>query len=275
MELINAKKKLGQNFLVDENISQKIVNSMNIVENDTLVEIGPGTGALTKYILSQNPKLTALEVDDKAIEVLNRQFSNKKFPDFNLIKQDILTFDFLEFANEKQVEKIKIIGNIPYYLTTELFFKIFENSERIDKVIMMVQKEIALRLVAKKSTKDYGILTLAMELSGKCKRLFDVPPGCFVPQPNVMSSVIEFDFATRMVSNEDFKKIMPLIRAGFNQRRKTLRNALGTFVDRNTNKSIEDFLVDKPDHIKYYFTRRAEELVAKDYIEFYKVITEK
>lgn len=275
MELINAKKKLGQNFLVDENISQKIVNSINIVENDTLVEIGPGTGALTKYILSQNPKLTALEVDDKAIEVLNRQFSNKKFPDFNLIKQDILTFDFLEFANEKQVEKIKIIGNIPYYLTTELFFKIFENSERIDKVIMMVQKEIALRLVAKKSTKDYGILTLAMELSGKCKRLFDVPPGCFVPQPNVMSSVIEFDFATRMVSNEDFKKIMPLIRAGFNQRRKTLRNALGTFVDRNTNKSIEDFLVDKPDHIKYYFTRRAEELVAKDYIEFYKVITEK
>ena len=140
---------------------------------------------------------------------------------------------------------------------------------------MMVQKEIALRLVAKKSTKDYGILTLAMELSGKCKRLFDVPPGCFVPQPNVMSSVIEFDFATRMVSNEDFKKIMPLIRAGFNQRRKTLRNALGTFVDRNTNKSIEDFLVDKPDNIKYYFTRRAEELVAKDYIEFYKVITEK
>jgi 16S rRNA (adenine1518-N6/adenine1519-N6)-dimethyltransferase len=274
MEIIKAKKKLGQNFLVDTNISQKIVNSLNIEDNEIILEVGPGTGSLTKYLLNNNCQLTALEIDDAAIKVLERTFPKTQFPNFSLIKQDILKFNFNEFFTNNDNKKFKLIGNIPYYLTTELFFDIFENSEYINRVIMMVQKEIALRLTASKSTKDYGILTLAMELSGKCKRLFDVPPNCFVPQPNVMSSVISFDFSTQLVSNSDFKSIMPLIRAGFNQRRKTLRNSLSSYINSKTGLSVDEFISDKDDRIKHFITRRAEELNANDYIYFHKIIME-
>ncbi len=260
-------KSLGQNFLIDKNIAIKTVNALKITENDFVIEIGPGEGSLTGLILKQTKKLAVIEIDRRAVDLLK-----DKYPDLNVIYSDILKVDFdavLEFGKNYN---IKVIGNIPYNISSEIFFKLFEYSSQISKSILTIQKEVAQRLSAKQKSKDYGILTIAMALCGKSEILFDVAPDCFFPKPNVISSVIEFDFNKNNFDSKLFKDIMKLVRAGFNQRRKKLSNSIASYVGTCSNpKQIYEEL---KNHEKFagFLHKRAEELTEVDFMELYNFI---
>ncbi len=243
------------------------MNALEISEDDYIFEIGPGEGSLTQLILSQTKNFTAIEIDRRAVDLLKL-----KFKDIDVVFSDILKIDFDELIKKANGKRIKFIGNIPYYISSEIFFALFEQSNKISKVILTIQKEVAQRLSAKQKTKDYGILTIAMALCGKSKILFDVPPECFYPKPNVNSSVIQFDFDTENPDSVYFKGIMKLIRAGFNQRRKKLSNALsGYFSNINNGKEIIQEIKSHPKFAKF-LDKRAEELTKDDFVDFYKFI---
>ncbi len=224
LKSVAPKKSLGQNFLTDRNIARKTVDLLDIQDGDVVYEIGPGTGALTSILLEKNCKLNAIEIDERAIIQLHKLFPKSKFPNFNLIKGD-----FKKYAFEHDAKDIKVIGNIPYYLSSEIFFKLFESSKNIQYAVMTIQKEVAQRLTAKPRTKDYGILTVAMMMSGKCTIEFDVSPQCFYPAPKVWSSVIKMDFINPPYIISDYKKAMNLVRTSFHLRRKMLGNSLKSF----------------------------------------------
>ena len=268
---IQPKKSLGQNFLKDKNIASKIVNSLNCENNDNVVEIGPGTGALTDLLLKLPIKLTGVEIDKKAIEILNKKYS-QKYTNFNLIHSDILKFSLNDIKTDSEKienQGFKVIGNIPYYLSSEIFFWLFEQKHLIKKSILMVQKEVAKRLSAAPRTKDYGILTVATNLIGSSKILFDVSPTCFFPQPKVTSSIIEINFTNNNIETSEFKSIMKLVRAAFNQRRKTLRNSLTNYINDNIKLNLNDVVAAAEKSGIDYFHKRAEELSSEDFVKFF------
>jgi 16S rRNA (adenine1518-N6/adenine1519-N6)-dimethyltransferase len=176
MAIITPKKSLGQNFLHDQNIARKIAAALDINENDVVIEIGPGTGNLTRFLLEYDAPVYAVEIDKRAIAVLEDEFSDENL---NIIHKDILDFDLKDFA-ESEKRNIKIVGNLPYYISSQILFYIFENAELVEKAIFMLQKEVARRICSKPRTKDYGILTVATELSSSPGILFDVSPKCFL-----------------------------------------------------------------------------------------------
>lgn len=271
MVSIIPKKSLGQNFLQDQNISRKIVSALEIESGDKIIEIGPGTGALTKILLDNGASIHAIEIDERAIKVLTNEFPDKNL---NIIHADILDFNLKSFANTIEAnEKIKIIGNLPYYIASQILFYTFENAELIDIAILMLQKEVAQRLVSPIRKKDYGILTVATELSAKAKILFHVSPKCFYPEPKVWSSVVLFDYSESKVSRQEYSNIMKLVRAAFNQRRKTLKNSLRAFIENRTKLSINQYIEKLDENSKGIFKKRAEELTTDDFINFYKQIS--
>ena len=223
-EKYKPKKFLGQNFLVDENIAKKIVASLNSEAGDNVLEIGPGKASLTKYLTEKDLNLIAVELDKSAVAELSEKFGKK----LHLIHKDFLKVDLEKELQEfiSPDKKLKIIGNIPYNITTEILFKIFDKRAMISEAILMMQKEVAHRLIAEKDTKDYGILAVQTQAFSKPEILFNVPPTAFFPKPNVTSTVVRFTFEpvkTRIADEALFKKI---VRAGFGKRRKTLRNSL-------------------------------------------------
>ncbi|MBX3045056.1 MAG: ribosomal RNA small subunit methyltransferase A [Candidatus Kapabacteria bacterium] len=256
LKSIKPNKSLGQNFLIDRNIAAKTVKIINADENSYVIEIGPGTGALTSLLLETNCNLTAIEIDERAFLELSEKYPKEKYPKFNLMKMDFRDFDFYGIGNN-----LKVIGNIPYYLSSEIFFKLFEATPNIELAVMTIQKEVAKRLTSKRGSKDFGILTLAMMMSGTCKIEFDVPPACFYPAPNVMSSVIKMDFKNIPNPVNDYKKIMKIIRLAFSQRRKMLSNSIKDYLN---NIQID---ASSPEFEKYsqYLTRRPEELLPEDF----------
>ncbi len=268
MKNIAPKKSLGQNFLINPAISRRIVDTLNIIDGDTVVEIGPGTGALT-FMLGEMPIFfSAIEIDERAIEKLSA--FKPKSKSFEIIHADFRDFDFHRFVqNHSECEKIKLIGNIPYYLSAEIFFKVFNSASLIDSVVMMVQKDVALRLAARPCTKQYGVLTVANDLVCKTKIAFDVPPGCFFPKPNVMSSVIKMEMKPDAIDVTGFNEIMPFVKSAFNQRRKMLSNALAGFISNRTNMSMAEFIGNLPAGMQTFFKKRAEELSKDDYLELY------
>ena len=257
LKAIAPKKALGQNFLTDRNIARKTVDLLDIQDGDNVVEIGPGTGALTSIILEKNCNLTAIEIDTRAIDELNKLFPKKKFPNFNLVNTDFRSFDF-----EANDPKLKVIGNIPYYLSSEIFFKLFESKENIQIAVMTIQKELAKRLISKPGTKDYGILSIAMMMCGKCKMEFDVSPQCFYPAPNVWSSVIKMDFAQPEYEVGDYRKTMNVVRMAFNQRRKMMGNSLKSHFQKVELENLDDEISLK---LSKYKLRRPEELLPDDF----------
>ncbi|MDE6429368.1 MAG: 16S rRNA (adenine(1518)-N(6)/adenine(1519)-N(6))-dimethyltransferase RsmA, partial [Malacoplasma sp.] len=177
-----ASKKLGQNFLTNEIIKQKIVDSLNINDSDFVLEIGPGFGALTKLILKKSKNLTVIELDKRLVEFLKEEFPNLK-----IINQDILKFDF----NNLALNNYKIISNLPYSISSQIIFKILKHSN-FSEAILMVQKEMAERVVAKAGTKKYNNFTILLNLTSNITKLFNVSNSCFFPKPEVESTVIKF-----------------------------------------------------------------------------------
>ncbi len=271
-EKIAPKKSLGQNFLTDKNIANKIVDTLGDINGQKVFEIGPGMGAITGLILDRKPFLSSIELDKRAIDYLKTEYSTQLGSNFELIHSSILDFDLPNYIHSNNIkEKVAVIGNIPYNISSEIFFWIYKNAKYIDRSVLMIQKEVAKRLVAKPRTKDYGILTLAMELCGKAKIAFDVPSGAFFPRPNVTSSVIRFDLNSDTEVYSHFDKMMKLIRASFSQRRKMLGNSLKQYFDaKSINKDSSAFVLLND---KYKFlSKRAEELTLNDFFIMLKII---
>ncbi|MCY7362236.1 MAG: 16S rRNA (adenine(1518)-N(6)/adenine(1519)-N(6))-dimethyltransferase RsmA [Ignavibacteria bacterium] len=255
------KKFLGQNFLVDNNIAKKIVNSLEIKPDDIVLEIGPGQGVLTKYISEITKNFIAVELDKSIYEKLTLEYEGR----INLIHKDFLKINLqndiynIFSINNPDVrnKKIKVIGNIPYNITTEILFKLFDSSDIIDSAVLMMQKEVAKRLTAQPNTKDYAILAIQTQTNSVPKILFNVPPTAFFPKPRVDSSIVKFDFGNskyKILYKDIFKT---LVKQSFGHRRKTMKNSLKVFFENNEVSF---------DNIDFDFTRRAESVSIEEYI---------
>ena len=273
MNNISPKKSLGQHFLHDKNIAKKIVDLLSLQPGSVVLEIGPGTGVLTDFLLENDIVLYAVEVDNRSIEFLQEKYS--KFLDNQLfiLNQDILTVDF-EKIYSKQKQKIRVIGNIPYYITSPILFHLFDNSDYLINAVLMVQKEIAMRLKANKRTKEYGILTLARELYGEIGKLYSVPASCFIPPPKVTSAFFEINFQSN-INNEDNKiqkkKLLNLIKTLFEQRRKMISNSIKNYV--SSSEIYLNLINSDQPQIKKYLSSRPEELSLNDYVILYNFLS--
>lgn len=262
---IKPLKSLGQNFLVDENIVDKIVDSLNIQNNDTILEIGPGTGALTRKIAKYDNPLLLVEIDERSVNYLKKQFEDRK--NIKIIPIDFLKFNF----NDLKLENIKIIGNLPYYITSQILFKISEHSSMIDECVFTVQKEVAERITAKPGNKDYGFLTVVVNYFSEAEKLFNIKPGAFSPPPKVMSSVINLKIKKDIPNNSDKDNFFKFVKAAFSTRRKKLSNSLKSYISTNC-KYDKNKLLKKDKENFNYLSKRAEQLSLQDFINLYKLI---
>ena len=221
------QKKFGQNFLIDEHVLSKIIRSAEITEDDFVVEIGPGIGTLTQYLAASAREVAAIEIDDALIPILKDTLS--AYDNVTVIHEDVLKVDLYKLAEEKNGGKpIKVVANLPYYITTPIIMGLFENHVPVESITIMVQKEVADRMKTGPGSKDYGALSLAVQYYAKPELVANVPPNCFMPRPRVGSAVIRLTRHTEVpVEAEDEKLMFQIIRASFNQRRKTLVNGLG------------------------------------------------
>ena len=220
------QKKFGQNFLVDANILNKIVDSADIHKDYCVIEIGPGIGTLTQYLAESAGEVIAVEIDKNLIPILNETLSG--YENVTIINGDILKTDINKLVRERnQGRPVKVIANLPYYITTPIIMGLFESHVPLSSITIMVQKEVANRMQSGPGTKDYGVLSLAVQYYARPEILMQVSPACFMPRPNVGSAVIRLvKYEEPPVTVENERKLFALIRAAFNQRRKTLANAL-------------------------------------------------
>ena len=225
------QKKFGQNFLIDEHVLGKIIRSAEITEDDFVVEIGPGIGTLTQYLAASAREVAAIEIDDALIPILEDTLS--AYDNVMVIHEDVLKVDLCKLAEEKNGGKpIKVVANLPYYITTPIIMGLFENHVPVESITIMVQKEVADRMKTGPGSKDYGALSLAVQYYAKPELVANVPPNCFMPRPRVGSAVIRLTrHAEVPVQAEDEKLMFQMIRASFNQRRKTLQNGLNNAPD--------------------------------------------
>ena len=249
-----AKKKLGQHFLIDKNIIRKIIEVFSPTEKDLIVEIGPGKGALTEELVKYTKNLILVEIDSELIKELQQ-----KFPDIKLINKDILECDFLK---DFFPTKFRMIGNLPYYITSQILFKVFDSYKFTSDVLVMIQKEVAQRIVAAKGTKDYGILSLFTQFYSEPKILFNVSKNVFHPKPEVDSSIIHLKMKSNIeLSEKEEKCFRQVVKTAFNQRRKTLKNSLQKLFNENEKELKEKFF-----SLPFDFIKRAEELSLNDFI---------
>lgn len=220
------QKKFGQNFLIDSHVLDKIILAAGVTKKDVVLEIGPGFGTMTQYLAETAKEVIAVEIDKTLIPIL--QETLKEYDNVTLINEDILKVDIASLVQEKNEGKpIKVVANLPYYITTPIIMGLFESHVPLENITVMVQKEVASRMQAGPGTKDYGALSLAVQFYAKPYIVANVPPNCFIPRPNVGSAVIrltKWEKQPVQVKNEAFMFL--LIRASFNQRRKTLQNSL-------------------------------------------------
>lgn len=219
------KKNFGQNFLVDERVLGKIVSSAEISKDDVVIEVGPGIGTLTQALAKEAYKVVAVEIDTTLVPILGELLSN--FDNIEIINEDILKVDINAIAEKYPDKKIKMVANLPYYITTPIIMNVLENHIPVESITVMIQKEVAYRMKAQPSTKDYGSLSLAVQYYCEPYLVANVPQNCFMPRPNVDSAVIKLmvmDKPKVQVNNEKF--MFEFIKAAFSQRRKTLVNCI-------------------------------------------------
>ena len=234
----NFQKKFGQNFLIDPHVLDHIIESANITKDDFVLEIGPGIGTMTQYLCESAREVAAVEIDKNLIPILADTL--KDYDNVEVINDDILKVDIVKLAEEKNHGKpIKVVANLPYYITTPIIMGLFESHVPIDSITIMVQKEVADRMQVGPGTKDYGALSLAVQYYAKPEIVTNVPPNCFMPRPNVGSAVIRLTRHQEVpVQVEDEKLMFRIIRASFNQRRKTLANGLNNAPDIQLSKEL-------------------------------------
>lgn len=261
MQNFKLKKSLGQNFLIDETVSQRIADMTNIKSDEKVIEIGPGSGALTKYILPLTSDFTCVEIDQRAVRLLR-----KTFPNLNIINEDILEVNLDELLPKDK--KTKIIGNLPYHISSQIIFKLLDYADRIDSFTFMIQRELANRIVSEPNSREYGILTLAVLMCGTSEKLFDVPPTAFNPPPKVTSSVVTITFN----ENKFDKKLHSFIKGSFNGRRKKLSNSIKSHF--NSIEHYQEFIssATMPERVKEMLDLRAENLTLADFNLLYENI---
>lgn len=226
---IKANKDLGQNFLINDDVIEKIIEKSQIEKNDLIIEIGPGLGVLTNLLLEKSDNVVAIELDKRMVEIISKRFILKN--NLQIINENVLKVDLNKLINERKkqtnINKVKIVANLPYYISTPIIMKLLEEKLEIDEIIVMVQKEVAQRLVAKTGTKDVGAITYAVEYFSEAEKVIDVPKESFIPSPKVESAVIKLKIRKEAyVQVKDEKMLFNIIQKSFSQRRKTLVNAL-------------------------------------------------
>ena len=258
---VRAKKSLGQNFLVDPNYQKKIVDALALSEADELIEIGPGTGAITQHMVTRVRRFTAVELDDQLAAALRDRYAD--VPSFHLVHQDVMQVPLPEVA--ENVATAKIVGNIPYNITSPLIFKLLERETRPALIVVMVQKEVADRMVAPPGDKEFGALSVGIQAIAEAERLFIVPRGAFRPAPNVDSAVVRIVPRRPLpLSAAEEQDLRELTRAAFAMRRKQFQKIL---------RSSERYALSADDvarlekHVGYELTLRPEQLSASQFVE--------
>ncbi len=254
MKNIKPLKRFGQNYLVDKNIIRKIVDELNPAEQECIVELGPGKGAITEELLERVNKIFAVEIDRRIIDDLRN-----KYPKLTVFENDILKFDFKKLK-EKCDSKIRIIGNIPFNITAPIIFKLIENRELIEDAVLMVPHEIAKRFTGVRGTKDYGILSVLLEYYCTVKLCFKVSPNVFFPKPKIDSAVVHIYFNKSTDKEINDQTFIQVVKAAFGNRRKTLKNSLSNSIFRIYNYSRAGIDL----------TKRAEELNLEDFLTLTK-----
>ncbi len=238
------QKKFGQNFLIDTKVLDRIIRAAGITGEDCVLEIGPGLGTMTQYLAECAGEVVAVEIDRNLIPVLEETLA--PYHNVTVINQDILKMDIRGLAEEKGGRPFKVVANLPYYITTPIIMGLFEKHVPLESITVMVQKEVADRMQAGPGTKDYGALSLAVQYYAKPEIVANVPPNCFIPRPGVGSAVVRLTRYERPpVQVEDEGKLFSVIRAAFNQRRKTLANSLGNARDLGISKERTGEILEK------------------------------
>ena len=266
------QKKFGQNFLIDSHVLDKIVSAAGITKDDFVLEIGPGIGTMTQYLAASARKVFAVEIDKALIPILEDTL--KEFDNVQVINQDILKVDIKKLAEEHNDGKpIKVVANLPYYITTPIIMGLFESQVPIDSITVMVQKEVADRMKVGPGTKDYGALSLAVQYYAEPYIVANVPPNCFMPRPKVGSAVIRLTRHEKPpVEVADEKLMFRLIRASFNQRRKTLANGLNNSPELSYSKEEIQQTIEK---WGFKAGIRGEALTLKDFAKLANAFSEK
>ena len=269
---IRANKSLGQNFLISNEVVEKIINASDIKENDMVIEIGPGLGTLTKFLLQKAKKVLCVELDKKMIKILNDRFSD--YNNFELINEDILKVNLKKIIEDnkktEQIANVKIVANLPYYITTPIIMKLLEEKLDIESITVMIQKEVADRLIEIPGGKNTGAITYTVYYYCESEKIIEVPNNSFIPEPDVTSEVIKMNLRKEpAVKIQDPKIMFMIIKSAFMQRRKTLLNALTNtkvFINKNEGLNILKKL-NLNENI------RAEELSIQDFANIAKAIT--
>jgi len=249
-----SKKSLGQNFMMDGNVARKLIEAADVHMDDIVLEVGPGMGILTKELLKRAKRVSAVEIDKRLVEILEAEFESEE--KFEVVHGDFLKFDISEFAVETG-QRIKIIGNIPYHITSQILIHAFDHFTSIESLTVTVQKEVADRIVSPPGNKDYGILSVYAALFSDARRLFNISRGVFNPKPRVESSAIKLEFREQLSFKEtNIELLRNIIRKTFGKRRKMLRNSLKEIGD------CINYLEDKG----FDLTRRPESLDVKEFI---------
>ena len=270
---IKANKSLGQNFLISEEVVKTIVDSSQITKEDLVIEIGPGLGTLTKYLLERAGKVICIELDKKMINILENRFSICE--NFELINQDVLKVDLkslIETEKKKaKIKEVKIVANLPYYITTPIIMKLLEEELPLESITVMIQKEVADRLIAIPGEKETGAITYSVYYYAEAQRILDVPNDSFIPEPEVTSKVIKLNIRKEPLVKIERKEIMfRIIKCAFMQRRKTLLNGLvNARVFRNKEEGTE--ILKK---LGIDINIRPEKLTLEDYAEITKLTFE-
>ena len=261
---IRANKSLGQNFLIDENVVEKIIGGSDVNNNDLIIEIGPGLGTLTKFLLEKANKVISIELDKKMIKILEDRFS--LYDNFQLLHGDILKVDLSSLIREEKensnIKQVKIVANLPYYITTPIIMKLLEEELDLNSITVMVQKEVADRLIATPGEKDAGAITYSVYYYATSESILEVPKNSFIPEPEVTSKVIKLILRkTPPVSVKNKEVMFKIIKSSFMQRRKTLLNALtNTKVFLNKEEGIR--ILNK---LNLPYDIRAEKLTLQDF----------
>ncbi|MCS7176196.1 MAG: 16S rRNA (adenine(1518)-N(6)/adenine(1519)-N(6))-dimethyltransferase RsmA [Candidatus Kapabacteria bacterium] len=270
--LCAPRKRWGQHFLRDQRYARQIVQLLRATPGDTVLEIGPGTGALTQHLLELPVRLIAVELDDRCVDFLRRRFPPTTFPQAEFIQGDILKYDLAETARqalELSGRKLLVIGNLPYNISSPVLFQLFALAPLLARAVVMLQREVARRLVAVPRTKEYGILSVACWVVAKAQLCFHVSPAAFIPPPKVVSSVVTLEFRAAPLTGPAYEAFLNFLHAAFGQRRKQLKNALSEYVaSRSSRLSVEELL----HRAGISPSSRAEELSPEQLVHLYSTI---